>query len=485
MIKNKITYLKFLGLVILSTVLFTSCEREVSDDVVAATFPTTAEVYTDNPVGLTDEFFISFDPAGGANTEAFGTDDNEAYLGTSSIRIDVPSPNDPNGNFVGGIFKDRGEGRNLTGYDALTFWAKGTVTSTIEVGFGTDFETDTFPVSTVIQLTPGWTKVIIPIPDPSRLIQEKGMFFFSAGSFDVLGNDNPDIGPSFDDNIGYTFWLDEIKFEELGTLGQERPNIFNAEDATLETFNGATIQTTGISYTANLPNGIDQTVQLSTNYFTFESSNTDVATVSDSGQITVLAEGEATITAKIGNLEAQGSLTLNSIGDFVSAPDPTLPEEDVLSIYSDFYSIYPGLDVGAFNNDGIGIEAQTFSGNELIEYQNLAFVGIGWNGVIDASSYSFIHLDVQRVTPGSTFIVELLDYGPDGENNGFGDGSAGGFTATSQMITDQWVGLDIPLDGFTQSTGGGGSGNPNVDNLGNIILVSNSGSFLIDNIYFY
>jgi hypothetical protein len=469
----------------LSFIVFTSCEREISDAAVPATFPSTAEVFTDNPVGLTDEFFISFDPAGGANTEAFGTDDNESYLGTSSIRIDVPSPNDPNGNFVGGIFKDRGEGRNLTGYDALTFWAKGTVTSTIEVGFGTDFETDTFPVSTVIQLTAGWTKVIIPIPDPSRLVQEKGMFFFSAGSFDVLGNDNPDIGPSFDDNIGYTFWLDEIKFEELGTLGQERPNIFNAEDVTLETFNGATIQTTGISYTANLPNGMDQTVQLSSNYFTFDSSNPGVATVSDSGQISVLTEGEATITAKIGNLNAQGSLTLNSIGDFVSAPDPTLPEEEVLSVYSDFYSIYPGLDVGAFNNEGIGIEAQTFSGNELIEYQNLGFVGIGWNGTIDASGFNFIHLDVQRITPGSSFIVELLDYGPDGENNGFGDGSAGGFNATSQMITDEWVGLDIPLNSFTLPTGGGGSGNPNVTNLGNLILVSNSGSFLIDNIYFY
>ncbi|MBS3738630.1 MAG: Ig-like domain-containing protein [Psychroflexus sp.] len=481
---HTIKHTQILGLLLL-ILMTVSCERDISEDAVPATFPTTAEVYTDNPVGLTDEFFISFDPAGGANPEAFGTDDNEAYLGSSSIRIDVPAPNDPNGNFVGGIFKDRGDGRNLTGYDALTFWVKGSLTGSLEAGFGTDFEIDEFPVSAFIDLATDWRKVIIPIPDPSRLVQEKGMFLFAAGSFDVLGDDNPDVATSFDDNVGYTIWIDEIRFEKLGTLGQGQPKIFNGVDETLETFSGSTIQTTGISYTANLPSGMNQSVQLSTNYFTFSSSNPDVATVTDTGEITVLTSGEATITATVGNLSADGSLQITTTGDFENAPDPTLPESDVLSIYSDFYSVIDGLDVGAFNNDGINIEAQTFNGNELIEYQNLGFVGIGWNDTVDVSGFTHIHLDVQRLTSGSNFIVELLDYGPDGIDNGFGDGSAGGFNATSQMIDEEWVGLDIPLNSFTLPTGAGGAGNPNLNNIGNIILVSNSGAFLIDNVYFY
>jgi len=479
---HKLTHkIQLLGLVGLSVIVISSCEREVSDEAVLATFPNTAEVYTDNPVGLTDEFFISIDPLEGANPEAFNTDDSEAYLGTSSIIINVPAPNNPDGNFVGGIFRDRGDGRDLTGYDALTFWAKGSVNGTLSnVGFGNDFIEDKFPAARQgVQLTTDWRKYVVPIPDPSKLVQERGLFFFTAGGFDIIDNE-----PNGNE-VAWTFWLDEIRFEKLGTLGQERPNIFNAQDISLETFNGATIQTTGISYTVNSSNGQDITVQPSTNYFTFESSNPSVATISDSGEISVLTDGESRITAKIGNLDARGSLSLNSVGDFVSAPNPTLPEEDVLSIYSDFYSIYPGLNVGAFNNDGIEIEAQTFNGNELIEYQNLNFVGIGWNGVIDASTFTHIHLDVQRISPESTFTVEILDYGPDEIDNGFNDGSAGGFNATSQLITDEWVGLDIPLNAFTQSTGGGGSGNPNVDNLGNIILVSNSGTFLIDNIYFY
>ncbi len=117
------------------------CERDLSDEATLATFPTQPDIFTDNPIGLTDEFFVSFDPADGANVDAFDVDNSVAYEGTSSIRLDVPAANDPNGTFVGGIFLDRGEGRNLTGYDALTFWAKASTTGNLnQVGFGNDFE---------------------------------------------------------------------------------------------------------------------------------------------------------------------------------------------------------------------------------------------------------------------------------------------------------------------------------------------------------
>src|SRR5210317_1841967 len=130
-----------LGLLLVSS---TSCERDLSEDVEFATFNNTAEIFTDTPVGLTDEFFISFDPdVDGANVNGFGTDDNTAYSGTTSIRIDVPAANDPEGGFIGGIFRDRGVGRDLRSYNALTFWAKGSTTATIaEVGFGTAFGDD-------------------------------------------------------------------------------------------------------------------------------------------------------------------------------------------------------------------------------------------------------------------------------------------------------------------------------------------------------
>lgn len=487
--RTNLQNIQLAGLFLFSLLVCISCERDISDDAVPATFPNTAEVFTDNPVGLTDEFFISFDPADGANPEAFDVDTNEAYMGTSSIRVDVPSPDNPNGNFVGAIFRDRGEGRDLTGYDALTFWAKGSTTGTLsEVGFGTDFLDSKFPASVAnLQLTTNWQKYIIPIPDPSKLTQERGLFLFAAGGIDVV-DDIPN-----GNEIGWTFWLDEIRYEKLGTIGQKRPRILNGQDVVRDVFNGLDIALSGLTTSFNLPTGQNVSVATSPNYFDFSTTSENIADVNVvltptngwQAIASVLTEGQATISATLGDMNAEGSLTVSSSGDFESAPDPTLPASDVLSIYSDFYSNIDALNVGAFNNENIGIQTQSFSGNEQIVYENLAFVGLSWNNTIDVSSFTTLHIDVQRLTPGSNFVVELLDYGPDGVNNGFGDGSAGGFNATFQMINEEWVGLDIPLSSFTLPTGGGGSGNPNLNNIGNIILVSNGGAFLIDNIYFY
>lgn len=474
-------------------VLLSSCEREISDDAVLATFPTTGDIFTDNPVGLTDEFFISFDPAFGANTAGFGTDDNEVFQGTSSIRIDVPSPTDPEGNFIGGIFRDRGEGRDLSGYDALTFWAKGTLTGTIEVGFGTDFFTDTYPVSTRIQLATGWRKYTIPIPNPSLLTQERGMFLFSAGSFDALGNDNVSDANSFSDNIGYTFWIDELKFEKLGTTKLLFPFILNNQEITVDSFSGSTQMIDGLGARFSLGNGQNISIATSKSYFSFLSSDTSVASVTSAGEVTVVGEGTAKISAILANQEASGSLTINSVGSFVNAPDPTEPAANVISIYSDSYtsvsSFNPGIFAGS-NTDNISI--QTLGGNSHVNYESIDFVGIGWDGSVDVSAKTMVHLDVQLTSgSGSNLVMELIDFGPDnnpdnGLTNVGGDGTAGGNNISSQLVQGEWVSIDIPLSAFTLSTGGGGFGNPNRSNIGFVVFVSNNGaSFLVDNIYFY
>lgn len=470
------------------------CERDLSDEVVFATFPTTAEIYTDAPVGLTDEFFISFDPAVGANTEGFGTDDNEAFEGTSSIRIDVPSPTDPDGNFIGGIFRDRGEGRDLSGYDALTFWAKGSLTGTILVGFGTDFITDTYPVSTSIQLTAGWRKYVIPIPDAAKLTQERGMFLFSAGSFDALGNDNPQDASSFTDNIGYTFWMDELRFEKLGTTDLTSAFILNGQDVVIDNFAGYTQTIDGIGATYNLANGQNVTVTAAPSYYEFSSSDTSVATVTPTGDVSVSSAGTVTISATLANEAANGSLTVNAAGAFVNAPDPTLPASDVISVYSDAYSNIAGFNPAIFADSNVGpISLQSFSGNEHINYSSInAFLGMGWDGTIDASGATTLHIDIQLVGSTSNLIIEIEDFGANGTDeppfSGGSDDNSGGFNVTNQLVDGQWVSFDIPLNAFTAPTGGGGTGSPLTSNLGYITLVSNPASpaaILVDNIYFY
>ena len=483
-LKNKIIKTVFPAALLLITM--TSCERELSDDLEPATFPNTAEIFTDAPVGLTDQFFRSFDPIEGANVNGFGVDNITVYEGSASIRIDVPASNDPDGGFIGGVFEDRGDGRNLTGYDALTFWAKGTTSGSVLVGFGTDFdrlESDpSYDVLTGIQLSTGWKKYIIPMPDPSKLVQEKGMFLFSAGGFDPLGD-----GPNGNE-IAWTFWIDELKFEKLGTTRLLYPYMLNGQDVEVDNFTGSTQTISGLGAAFNLPNGQDIFLTASSDYFDFTSSDPSVATVMN-GEVSIIGAGTTTITGNIASNQANGSLTINSTGSFVSAPDPTLAQTDVVSIYSDTYTGVTGFNPGVFAGPNTtNISIQTFNGNSHLNFESIDFLGMGWDGTVNVTGETMFHADVQLVSaPGSSVIIELLDFGPDDIDNGFGDGSAGGRNISNQLVQGQWISIDIPLNGgFSSSTGGGGSGNPNLSNIGNIILVSTNGaSFLVDNIYFY
>ena len=477
-------------IILLLSIILVGCEREISDEAVLATFPKTAEVFTDAPVNLTDEFFISFDPAGGANTEGFGTDDNIAYEGSSSIRIDVPAADDPNGGFIGGIFRDRGEGRDLTSYDALTFWAKGSSTGTLgEVGFGTDFLGGQFPVSrSNIQLTTGWKKYIVPIPDPSKLTQVKGMFLFSAGGLDVL--DNIPNG----NEIGWTIWIDEIKFEKLGTIGQPQPIIYNGQDVTVNVFNGSQVYLNDLRHSFNLGTGETVLVNPSYNYFEFSSSNSAVvgATPMDikldaSGRpfVEVLSQGQARITAKIRGIQALGSINVNSAGTF---PQPMTPPvrnpNDVISLYSNAYT---NRSVDTFRADfgSTGFEFAQVAGNDVLSYNNLDFVGIQMTTTpVDATNMNFLHLDLFTTSSNTTFKVEIRDRGANGElnTNQFTGQPIGDdrqkdyFVPTTNMTPGQWISIDIPLDA--------GLANQK-NNIAQIVFVGDIGSFFVDNLYFY
>lgn len=466
----------------LGIAIFSSCEREFSDDVEFETFTTNGDIFTDAPVGLTDQFFDSFDPNGGANAEGFGTDDNVAFEGTTSIRIDVPAPDDPDGGFIGGIFLDRGAGRNLTGFDALTFYAKGSTTATIgEVGFGTDFGENKFAViAQNIRLSTDWRKVIVPIPDPSKLVQERGMFFFSAGTQTTNG-------------FGFTFWIDELRFEKLGTIAQPSPAILNGVDLEQEGFVGAPISLSGLTQTFNLESGQNVTVAAAPRYFNFQSSDLSVATVNELGVVSVLGTGDAAITATLADVAASGSLNLNVLGSFDFAPTPPNRDPgDVISIFSDAYN---NINVDFFN--GFFGGSTTLGGaipvadQNVIRYTNLNFVVIEFaNPTVDASQMTHIHVDIkvdEALDSGDSLIIELGDFGADGVFGGPGsDDSAGGAAPVTTLQSGQWVGVDIPLDSFTNGTGAGFTGLASRSNLSQVGFVSSTISDIsVDNVYLY
>ncbi|WP_411279674.1 hypothetical protein [Gemmatimonas sp.] len=132
--------------------------------------------------------------------------------GTATLKVIVPNPGDASGGYAGGAFVAQVP-RDLSSYNAVTFWAKASINAKLDVvGLGND-NTGTSTRSaqrSAIDVTPTWTKYTLPIPLASKLTAERGLFYFAEG---------PENG------VGYTLWFDDIKFEtgELGTPRQASP----------------------------------------------------------------------------------------------------------------------------------------------------------------------------------------------------------------------------------------------------------------------
>ncbi len=444
-----------------------SCDRPYSDDIEFAGNSENGDVYIDGfSAGL------QYLPFEGSKLDAFSVDTDVSYEGSSSMRFDVPNFGDPGGAFAGAIFPTSGA-RDLSGYDALTFYAKATKAATInEIGFGNDFGENKFLVTkTNLRISTNWVKYIIPIPDPSKLIDESGLFWYSEGP---------------ENNDGYTFWLDEIKFEKLGTVAQPRPAIFNGSDLDQLAFIDVDIPVTGLTQTFNLASGINQTVLAAPSYFTFQSSNTDVAVVSEQGIISPVGVGSAKITALLGGVQAAGSASLTVTGRFDLAATPTRDPANVISVYSDAYT---NVNVDFYNGffepfqTTLGGDDINVNGNRIINYTNLNFVAIQF-GPVDASGMTALHLDIrvpESITLGDNdFIeVELQDYGPDAVPGGGDDAVSRIRIDSNRLLSGEWAGIDIPLSDFTSLS--------SRMNLGLLLFDSseNITGILVDNIYFY
>lgn len=491
--KNKnISYLKntVLLIVMLSTIM--SCERELSDDKSPLEFSSVGDIFTDDFVGLGSDFYF---PYGDSKFTAFSVDRTQGYNSNSSIRIDVPNAVDPEGAYAGGIFRIDGAGRNLTQYDALTFWVKSSQGVIVgEFGFGEDFLENKY-VATRINVSVGtnWTKVIIPIPDASVLQQEKGMFRYAAGTQGTNG-------------FGYTLWLDEIKFEKLGTISIVNAFILNGEDRSIEGFAGSNQIINQLGAIYNLANGQNVTVSAAPSYFTFDSSNTDLTspfTLNNMGQMftsIVGASGSAVVTGQLGNVPAQGSLTINAVGEFPHAPVPTRPQSSVISLFSDTYNNLPvrhynGFFSGSNTQGGAGndpnnvdIQAPFIDGSldNIIHYTQLNFVSFGMYETVqrvNITGMTHIHLDVnvrQTVNPGNFIRIELHSSQASGPTTSSGTFTLNA-TALNNVDENGWASINIPISSFP------GFSDPS--NLGQLFFVSgNPGgifSVWIDNVYFY
>ena len=463
--KNRKSYYSITALIAM-ILISVSCERKL-DGLELATYPTTPEVFIDGfSTGL---YYAAY---GTSKVTAFDVDYSVKYKGTSSMKFAVPDTSDPNGSYVGGVFGTN-PGRDLSSYNVLTFWAKASQPAVLnEIGFGNDMGESKYKVTlTNVTLNSNWMKYYIPIPDPSVLTQERGMLFYSA----VHQNGR-----------GYTFWIDEVQFENIGTIAHKTAGIANGQDLVKGgAENGEEYQIADLYAAFNLPTGIDQKVGLTTSYFTFSSSDPSVATVSNTGHVMVLDSGSVVITAKMGDIDAKGSLTINSIGQPIMpaepAPTPTNPANNVISLYS---NAYENVTVDTWNTHWLYSTAENqfikINGDDAIRYRNLNFVGIEFTSQpIDASSMTNFRMDIWApdVTAGKKFKVMLVDFGANGIYGGDDDVSSEVTISTPTLANEKWISLNIPMSSFTGLT--------TKSHLGQMVLSGDLPMVFVDNVYFY
>ena len=465
-LKNRSYTSSILMLMVLAGLL--SCDRELTV-LEPAPFPTDAEVFIDG-------FGPSVQPHSflGTKLDALQLDDEETYEGSQSIIITIPGPGDPSGSTWSGGALVAGLARDLSDYNALTFWAKANKALTLNtVGLGNDNAAPNPYVAEIanVPLTTTWTQYIIPIPLSAKLVQEQGMFYYSEGQ---------------EDGEGASIWLDEIQFEYLGTIAHPS---FSFASTSLDVYQNAIISIPAVTVSYDV-DGSNVDVSASSEYLTFTSSDTSIVSVDTDGTLTAMNLGNATIYATLGDPSVSDSLVI-TVGEApptpdTAAPTPIVAADSVVSIYSNVYTSVTTPDFYTYWEFSTAeVQEVSIAGNEAMQFLNLNFAGIDFSAsqLVNASGMTHFHIDVWTPDPSAApaaFKVLLVDFGADGVYAGTDNSSHElSITASSDpaLVSDEWMTLDIPLSAFSGLTSQG--------NIAQLVISGDPNTVYLDNIYFY
>ncbi len=459
MITRIFTCLFLLALFILTV----GCERDIGL-LSPATFPTSGEVFID---GFGDG--LDYQAFSNSKLDAITIDVRDKHDGETSLRVTVPSEGDPSGWYAGGAFVAPGA-RDLSGYNALTFWAKASMVAPIGlVGFGNDNTgSSLYPAfRSDLTFTTHWQKFVIPIPLAGKLTAEKGMFQFSIGAYE---------------KAGFYVWFDDVQFENLGTIAHPRA-VVASNTLTAEAGDVVDAGITGVTFNVN---GVDQTVNAAPAYFTLISSDESVATTSPDGKITAVDIGTAEISVLLGSEEVADKIVVNVVTPAAKpqapAPTPTVQANDVISLFS---NAYDNVSVDTWNTGWLYstavLEEMQIAGDDVKRYTDLNFVGIEFaTPTVDASGMTHFHLDIWTPDPTAApavFKVQLVDFGADGAFDGGDDSSHELSFSSPPLQSETWVSLDIPLSDFTGLTAR--------SHLAQLVLSGDPNTVYVDNVYFY
>lgn len=461
---------RFFILAIALSLFVPACERDTAG--LAPARPLTDPlVFQDNfGNGVTYEAFL------GSKLDAIEIVTDEKTEGAASLKVIVPRSGDSGGGFAGGACPT-GPARYLVEYNALTFWAAASVATSFDVvGFGND-NTGTSKYtaeSNGLALTEAWQKFVVPIPLSGKLVNEAGMFFFADGS---------------ENGAAINVWFDDIRFENVPTISNPRPSMTNRS---VGTFVGARVEMRDTRTTFNVT-GTDQVVSHMPSYFTFFSSDEQVAKPVE-GAVQVVGPGSATITAKLDQVDVVGTVTLNAQdAPTTPAAAPTLPQESVISMFSNAYNDVP-IDTWLtdWSRDFADLTDFQIAGDDVKAYTNLIFAGVEFvNPTIDAASMTHFHIDVWLSAGSSLLKLKFVDFGDDGEFGGTGPNADSeseitfSISGSPPLPIGSWVGLDVSLDSLMRVVPESPPGLRSRSHLAQLIISGTRNTVFVDNLYYY
>jgi len=450
--------------------------------------PTKLEVgrATIDPVVYDDDLSedVYFQPFFETHYTAMSQDSVYAYDGFApdgdrSLKFNVPAPGSALGPYMGGVLTSAGA-RDLADFNALTFYARSDAPISMNsVGFGNDntgnslyeVSRDGSPPRNQLPLTGDWQFFVVPIPAPSKLISERGMFLIAEGAEDGYPE-------------GYDIWIDEIKFARLSnmewtrsSMGSDYQTVFVGSEVTL-----------GSAYTNFKVNGQTTRVDHSPNYFDYTASDSVVVSI-ERGVITAIGTGLARITGTLENQEdpqnpheAVGFADIDVIDPPTEAAlPPTAPAGDVISMFSDVYTdVLIDTWLADWENVTTQLSNYVIGGDNSKMYSNLNWVGVEFfTRPINASSMNNFHIDVYAPV-GTEFKFFLVSF-PDGSPDGIPTQEfVLNADSTPAFAAGQWVAIDIPLTDLQPE-------DPNFDwsSLSQMVFESaDAWMVLVDNVYF-
>jgi len=384
--------------------------------------------------------------------------------GSRSLKITVPPDGSALGAYAGGVLTSSGS-RDLADFNALTFYARASENVRLnEAGFGNDNTgTSLYGAGRAeVILSDDWTFVVVPIPAPSKVISERGLFMFAEG-----------LEPRYGD--GYFIWIDEIKFARLDNITNPQPRMAGGNQ---QYFVGSTAFLDSVRTEFDI-DGAPVTVNHAPAYFDFESSDPSVAVVTGN-EIRIVGVGESMITGTLEGVAVRDTVVVSGhLPPPAGATPPSLPAADVVSMFSDVYVDVPVDTWNTYwNYSTAQVEDYVVAGDNTKMYSTLNFVGIEFmNPPIDATEMTHFNLDVYAPA-GTNFKVKLVAFDDDGGFAGETQELIFDSTTTPAFNAGDWSHLDIPLEDFELTVPW--------ENIGQLVLSTDDAELvLVDNVYWH